>query len=79
MKLHLSAQAAVISLCLSLLASGEARAASFTFTKIADTNGPFSSFFSGEGPSRRRGDAPSLNNGGTVAFEAGLDLSLIHI
>ena len=58
MKLHLSLPAALMGLCLSLVATGEAQAASFTFTKIADTNGLFSSFF----------EAPAINNQGTVAF-----------
>ncbi len=58
MKLHFSISAALMGLCLSFLADGEAHAASFTFTKIADTNGSFSSFF----------DAPAINNQGTVAF-----------
>jgi hypothetical protein len=58
MKLHLSISAALMGLSLSLLATGEAHAASFTFTKIADTSGSFSSFF----------DAPAINNQGTVAF-----------
>ncbi|MEW5859613.1 MAG: choice-of-anchor tandem repeat NxxGxxAF-containing protein [Cyanobacteriota bacterium] len=58
MKLHFSISAALMGFSLSLLATGEAHAASFTFTKIADTNGSFSSFF----------DAPAINNQGTVAF-----------
>ena len=58
MKLHMTVEAAAISLCFSLLASGEATAASFTFTKIADSN----SFFSG------LSSEPSINDSGTVAF-----------
>jgi len=53
---------AVIGLLLACPLSGGA--ASYTFTKIADTSGPLSRFdFSG---------APSINNAGTVAFLAGL-------
>src|SRR5262245_21322203 len=40
-------------------------AASYTFTKIADTSGPYSQF---DVPG-----APSVNNAGTVTFLAGLD------
>ena len=58
MRLHMTVEATVISLCFSLLASGEATAASFTFTKIADTN----SFFRG------LSSEPSINDMGTVAF-----------
>ncbi|MBD2006027.1 MULTISPECIES: PEP-CTERM sorting domain-containing protein [Cyanophyceae] len=58
MKLHLSLPAALMGLCLSLVVTGEAQAASFTFTKIADNSGSFSSFF----------EAPVINNQGTVAF-----------
>ncbi|HEY9302049.1 MAG TPA: choice-of-anchor tandem repeat NxxGxxAF-containing protein, partial [Phormidium sp.] len=74
MKLHLSLPAALMGLCLGLLATGEAQAASFTFTKIADTSGFFDSF-RGEG----MGDyepifaTPAINNQGTVAFSAFLD------
>lgn len=63
MKLHLSSSAVMIGLCLGFLASPEAQAASFTFTKIADTSDRFSSF----------GETPALNNAGTVAFFAELD------
>jgi hypothetical protein len=53
---------AVISLLLAWPLSGGA--ASYTFTKIADTSGPLSRFdFPG---------APSVNDAGTVAFLAGL-------
>ncbi|MBD1833728.1 PEP-CTERM sorting domain-containing protein [Cyanobacteria bacterium FACHB-472] len=58
MKLRLSLPAALMGLCLSLVATGEAQAASFTFTKIADNSASFSSFF----------EAPAINNQGTVAF-----------
>ncbi|MBD2743736.1 choice-of-anchor tandem repeat NxxGxxAF-containing protein [Coleofasciculus sp. FACHB-1120] len=58
MKLHLSIPTVLMGFSLSLLTTGEAHAASFNFTKIADTNGSFSSFF----------DAPAINNQGTVAF-----------
>ncbi|MBD2006029.1 MULTISPECIES: DUF7453 family protein [Cyanophyceae] len=74
MKLHLSLPAALMGLCLGLLGTGEAQAASFTFTKIADTSGFFDSF-RGEG----MGDyepifaTPAINNQGTVAFSAFLD------
>ena len=58
MKLPMTVEAAVITLCFSLLANGEATAAAFAFTKIADTN----SFFSGLSAE------PSINDRGTVAF-----------
>ncbi|WP_190447731.1 choice-of-anchor tandem repeat NxxGxxAF-containing protein [Trichocoleus sp. FACHB-832] len=48
-----------IGLCFSLLISGKAEAASFSFTKIADTNGSFFGF----------GDS-DINDAGTVAFAA---------
>lgn len=65
MKLHQNFGILAISLCLSLSRIGEANAKpnNFVFTKIADTNGEFSSFFSGA----------SINNKGTVAFGANLD------
>lgn len=63
MKLQVSIQAALLGLFIGLVASGEARAASFSFTRIADTNGGFSSF----------NNAASINNGGTVAFQANLN------
>ena len=65
MKLHQSFGIVAISLGLSLSAIGEVNAKpnNFIFTKIADTNGEFSSFFSGA----------SINNKGTVAFGANLD------
>ncbi len=63
MQLHWSIPAAGTGLCLSLLTTGAARAASFTFTKIADTSSTFSSFFT----------SPSINDAGTVAFSAALD------
>ncbi len=63
MKLHLSLPAALMGLCLTLVTTGEAQAASFTFTKIADNSDSFSSFF----------EAPAINNQGTVAFSAFLD------
>jgi hypothetical protein len=52
----------MMGLCLSFLASGEAMAATFTFTKIADTSGAFGSPF-----------APAINDEGTVVFENQLD------
>ncbi|HCF27296.1 MAG TPA: hypothetical protein DEV81_08875 [Cyanobacteria bacterium UBA11049] len=65
MKLHQSFGIVAISLCLSLLGIGEVNAKpnNFIFTKIADTNGEFSCFFSGA----------SINNKGTVAFGTNLD------
>lgn len=62
MKLPITVRAAVIGLFISLVASGEAAAATYTFTKITDTKGQFSFF-----------QSPSINNQGKVAFEAGLD------
>ena len=62
MRLDLTVRAAVMSLCFSVLASGNAQA--YTFTKIADTSGSFSSFFG----------TPAINNGGTVAFGATFDV-----
>jgi hypothetical protein len=62
MRLNLSIPAAVMGLCLSFLASGEAMAATFTFTKIADTSGAFGGPF-----------APAINDEGTVVFEDQLD------
>jgi hypothetical protein len=56
-----------MALAISLLSTVAAAAAdgSYTFTKIADTSGPFSQFdFPG---------APAVNNAGIVAFLAGLD------
>ncbi|MBD2540516.1 choice-of-anchor tandem repeat NxxGxxAF-containing protein [Coleofasciculus sp. FACHB-SPT36] len=69
MKLHLSIPTALMGLCLSFLAAIEVQAASFTFTKIADTSDRFSSFLS----------SPALNNAGTAAFLAGLDTGSIGI
>lgn len=65
MKFNSILPTAVICLCFGLLASGEVNAKpnNFTFTKVADTNGEFSSFFT----------AASLNNKGNVAFGADLD------
>lgn len=64
MKLHRIGIVA-IGLCLSLSEIEEVNAKphNFIFTKIADTNGKFSSFFG----------AASINNRGTVAFGANLD------
>ncbi len=62
MRLDLTVRAAVMGLCFSVLASGNAQA--YTFTKIADTSGSFSSFFG----------TPAINNGGTVAFGVTLDV-----
>jgi hypothetical protein len=73
MKLHLSLPAALMGLCLGLLATGEAQAASFNFTKIADTNSSFSSF-SNSNPNDNFFGSPALNNTGTVAFYAALDV-----
>lgn len=63
MKLLPMVRTAVIGLFLSLVATGEAKANTYTFTKIADSYGRFSSF-----------DFPSINNQGTVAFRARLDV-----
>ena len=63
MKLHWGVRAAGTGLCFSLLASGTATAATFTFTKIADTSNTFSNFLPN----------PSINDAGTVAFTANLD------
>jgi hypothetical protein len=52
----------VLGLSLSLLANGEAQAASFTFTKIADTSNDFIGF-----------GLPVINDSGTVAFSGNLD------
>ncbi|MBD1931223.1 MULTISPECIES: DUF7453 family protein [Cyanophyceae] len=73
MKLHLSLPAALMGLCLGLLGTGEAQAASFNFTKIADTNSSFSSF-SNSNPNDNFFGSPALNNTGTVAFYAALDV-----
>ncbi len=54
-----------VSLSISLLATGEVKATSFKFTKIADTSGPFKDLKDVFGP--------VLNNTGTVAFSAILD------
>jgi len=51
-----STGAALMSLMLSLLVAGEARAVSFKFTRIADDSPGSSSFF------------PAINDSGTVAF-----------
>jgi hypothetical protein len=51
-----STGAALMSLMLSLLVAGEARAVSFNFTRIADDSPGSSSFF------------PAINDSGTVAF-----------
>lgn len=65
MKVHLSFGILAISLGLSLSEIEEvsAKPNNFIFTRIADTNGEISSFFSGA----------SINNKGTVAFGANLD------
>ncbi len=63
-----------VGLSLSLLTSGEAEAASFTFTKIADTSGPLNSIFS-----RISGTGPSINSEGTVAFAANLSPEIFGI
>jgi hypothetical protein len=74
MKLHLSASTVIMGLCLGFLAAGEAQAASFTFTKIADTSGSFNSFLGkGIGGYEPISAAPAINNQGTVAFFAVLD------
>ncbi|MBD2006028.1 MULTISPECIES: PEP-CTERM sorting domain-containing protein [Cyanophyceae] len=74
MKLHLSASTVIMGLCLGFLAAGEAQAASFTFTKIADTSGSFDSFRGeGIGGYEPISAAPAINNQGTVAFFAVLD------
>lgn len=65
MKLHQNFGILAISLGLSLSGIEEvsAKPNNFIFIRIADTNGEFSSFFSGA----------SINNKGTVAFGANLD------
>jgi hypothetical protein len=63
-----------VGLSLSLLAGGKAEAASFTFTKIADTSGPFNSILSGLSD-----PGPSINAGGTVAFAANLSPEIFGI
>ncbi|MBD1906543.1 PEP-CTERM sorting domain-containing protein [Funiculus sociatus GB2-A5] len=74
MKLHLSASTVIMGLCLGFLAAGEAQAASFTFTKIADTSGSFNSFLGkGIGGYEPISATPAINNQGTVAFSAFLD------
>ncbi|MBD1931224.1 MULTISPECIES: DUF7453 family protein [Cyanophyceae] len=74
MKLNLSLPAALVGLCLGLLGTGEAQAASFTFTKIADTSGLFDSFRGqGIGGYEPISATPAINNQGTVAFSAFLD------
>ncbi|MGV0107557.1 hypothetical protein NSTCB13_06444 [Nostoc sp. DSM 114160] len=60
------AVATVVGFSLSLLTTGQALSASFTFTKIADTKGPFSLL---EGD---QGLEPSINDVGTVVFRANL-------
>ena len=51
--------------CLAAVALPQSVAAqNYTFTNIADSTGPFSSFIFG---------GPSLNNSGTVSFTAHLD------
>lgn len=64
----------MMGLCLGFLAAGEAQAASFTFTKIADTSGSFDSF-GGEGVGGYEpfSAAPAINNQGTIAFSTFLD------
>ena len=54
--------AALMSLLISLLVAGEAKAISYTFTKIADTSGSFDFFLNA-----------AINDSGLVAFEASLD------
>jgi hypothetical protein len=63
-----------VGLSLSLLAGGKAEAASFTFTKIADTSGPFNRILSGLSD-----PGPSINAGGTVAFAANLSPEIFGI
>ena len=63
MRLNLTISAAVMGLCLSLVASGKALAETFSFTRIADTS-QFS-FTS----------SPTINDNGTVAFRSRNDLS----
>jgi hypothetical protein len=60
-KFCITTAAALLGLSLTLLASKEACA--LTFTKIADTSGSFREFF----------EAPSINDSGTVAFRAQKD------
>jgi PEP-CTERM motif len=69
MSIHLPIRATAIGLCFSLIAIAQANAASFTFTKIADTNtaipggtGNFIDFGNG---------APSLDNGNVAFWGAG--------
>jgi hypothetical protein len=66
MRLHLSIPVTVMGLSLSLLVSGKATAATFSFTEIADT----SAFSLISSPSL---NDEGTNEQGTVAFEAGLD------
>src|SRR3569832_271817 len=51
-----------VSLCVNLLAGGQAEAASFTYTKVAESTNSFVPM-----------SAPALNNNGTVAFVAALE------
>ena len=59
----------IIGSALTLL-NAASMANSYTFTKIADTTGPFSGFAGGAGPDQ---GTPAINNDGAVAFWAGLD------
>ncbi len=52
----------LVTILLLLIWAIPSGAIQYTFTKIADTSGPFSGFFE-----------PSINAGGTVAFRANLD------
>ncbi|MBD2094925.1 PEP-CTERM sorting domain-containing protein [Trichocoleus sp. FACHB-591] len=62
MKLDVAFPVAVVGVTVSFLASAEAQA--YTFTRIADTSGQFSSFSS----------FPVINDHGIVSFWAGLDV-----
>jgi hypothetical protein len=59
----------LLGLSLSMLTTGKAQAANFTFTEIADTSSLFKNFNSGAG-----GRSIAINDSGTVAFYASLNL-----
>jgi hypothetical protein len=65
-----------VSLAVSLLCVGKASA--YTFTRIADTSGSFSSFGSA-GSTNYGGAAPAINDKGNVAFGARLDAGVAGI
>ncbi|MGB7444498.1 MAG: choice-of-anchor tandem repeat NxxGxxAF-containing protein [Coleofasciculaceae cyanobacterium] len=55
----------LLSLCFGLLATGQVKATTFSYSKIADTNDTFTSFAFGNGP--------AINNEGAVAFLASIE------